>query len=78
MKNILITGAGSFVGSSVQRHLEQFPNKYKVKSVSTKNGEWIELDFSSFYTVYHVAGLAHSDIGKVTDEIKAEYYAVNT
>ena len=77
MKNILITGAGSFVGATVQRHLETFPDKYKVTVVGTKNGEWKELDFSQFNVVYHVAGLAHSDVGKVSEETKKLYYAVN-
>lgn len=78
MKKILITGAGSFVGTSVQRHLERWPEKHKVTAVGTKNGEWKELHFSQFDVVYHVAGLAHSDVGKVTEEIKKKYYAVNT
>ena len=77
MKRILITGAGSFVGMSVQRHLETFPDKYSVTVVDTKNDEWKELDFSKFDAVYHVAGLAHSDVGKVTEELKKKYYAVN-
>lgn len=78
MKKILITGAGSFVGTAVQRHLEKWPEQYNVKAVGTKDGEWKEMRFSSFDTVYHVAGLAHSDVGNVTDEVKAKYYAVNT
>lgn len=78
MKRILITGAGSFVGTSVQRYFEKFPDKYEVQSVGTKNGEWKEIDFSVFDSIYHVAGLAHSDVGNVTDEVKAKYYAVNT
>ena len=77
LKNILITGTGSFVGTTVQRHLETFPDKYKVTAVGTKNGEWKELDFSQFNVVYHVAGLAHSDVGKVSEETKKLYYAVN-
>ena len=77
MKNILITGAGSFVGTSVQKHLEKWPEKYSVSAVGTKDGEWKEMDFSSFDTVYHVAGLAHSDVGNVTDEIIKKYYTVN-
>lgn len=77
MKKILITGADSFVGTSVQKHLEKWSNKYSVTAVGTKDGEWKEMDFSSFDTVYHVAGLAHSDVGNVTDEIKKKYYAVN-
>lgn len=77
-KRILITGAGSFVGTSVQKYLQRWPEKYDVVTVGTKNGEWKELDFSIFDSVYHVAGLAHSDVGNVTDEIKRKYYAVNT
>lgn len=77
-KKILITGAGSFVGTSVQKYLQQWPEKYDVVTVGTRNGEWKELDFSMFDSVYHVAGLAHSDVGNVTDEIKRNYYAVNT
>lgn len=78
MKKILITGAGSFVGTSVQKHLEKWPDKYSVVAAGTKDGEWRELDFSLFDTVYHVAGIAHSDVGNVTEEIKKKYYAVNT
>lgn len=77
MRKILITGAGSFVGISVQRHLEKWPGKYRVEAVGTKNGEWKEIDFSLFDTVYHVAGLAHSDVGNVSEETKKKYYAVN-
>ena len=65
------------MGTSVQQHLEHWPEKYKVTAVGTKNGEWKELDFSQFDVVYHVAGLAHSDVGKVTEETKKKYYAVN-
>lgn len=78
MKKILITGAGSFVGMAVQKHLKSFADRYEVQTAGTRAGEWKDLDFSSFDTVYHVAGLAHSDVGNVTEEIKAKYYAINT
>lgn len=78
MKRVLITGAGSFVGTSVQKHLEKYTDKYEVQAVGTKNGEWKDMDFSKFDAVYHVAGLAHSDVGNVTEEVKAKYYAINT
>ena len=77
LKKLLITGVGSFVGTSVQRHLEKCPDKYSVTTVDTQNSAWKEMDFSGFDTVYHVAGIAHSDVGKVTDEIIRNYYAVN-
>ncbi|WP_304684375.1 NAD-dependent epimerase/dehydratase family protein [Ileibacterium valens] len=78
MKNILITGANSYIGVSVQRYLENYSDDYNVKTVGTKNGEWEEVSFSSFDVVYHVAGIAHSDVGKVSEELKSKYYAINT
>lgn len=39
MKNILITGEGSFIGISVQRYLDLFPDKYCVMTIGTKNEE---------------------------------------
>ena len=42
------------------------------------DGSWRNKDFSSYDIVYHVAGLAHADVGKVSDEVKAKYYAINT
>lgn len=76
MKNVLITGANSFVGTAVKRQLESFPDKYAVTAVGMKNGEWRNLTFSAFDSVYHVAGLAHSDAGKVSEENKERYYAL--
>ena len=77
MKRILVTGAGSFIGSSVQRYLENWPEKYHIATVDMKSEKWKEFDFSAFDVVYHVAGLAHSDVGKASEEMKALYYAVN-
>ncbi len=78
VKNVLITGADSFVGAYVQSYLERWPKKYRVQTVGTVNGEWKEQNMSAFDTVFHVAGLAHSDTGRVTEEIRKKYYAVNT
>ena len=32
----------------------------------------------SYDVVFHVAGLAHSDVGKVSEDVKKKYYAINT
>ena len=56
MKNVLITGANSFVGTAVKQYLDSFPDKYTVTAVGMKNGEWRDLLFSAFDSVYHVAG----------------------
>lgn len=77
MKKILITGASSYVGTYVKQYLEQFPDKYEVTAISVRNDEWKINDFSNYDAVYHVAGLAHSDVGNVSEETKKTYYAVN-
>ena len=77
MKRILITGVNSFVGNAVKKHLENSPEHYAVTAMSLRGDSWRERDLSSFDCVYHVAGLAHSDTGRLTEEEKARYYAVN-
>lgn len=78
MRYVLITGRGSYVGASVQKHLEEYSDAFSVSSIGTVNGEWEKEDFSRFNVVFHVAGIAHADVGKVTDEVKAKYYSINT
>lgn len=42
------------------------------------DGGWKEIDFSEYNIVYHVAGIAHADVGNVDEATKAKYYAINT
>jgi len=78
MKKVLITGASSYVGTHVRQHLEKYPDRYNVDSISVRDDKWRTEDFSIYDSIYHCAGLAHSDVGNVSDEVKAKYYAVNT
>ncbi len=78
MKQILITGAGSYIGTSVETYLKQWPEKYSVKTIDMVDGTWRNEDFSSYDVVYHVAGIAHADTGHVSEERKAFYYKINT
>ncbi len=79
MKNILITGAGSYIGTSLEKYLNgRFPGAYTVDTVDMIDGSWREKDFSGYDSVFHVAGIAHSDNGKITEEKSKLYYAVNT
>lgn len=77
MKKILITGAGSYIGTTFENYIKNYDG-YTVDTVDMIDGSWREKDFSSYDAVFHVAGLAHSDVGNVTDEVKEKYYAVNT
>ena len=74
MKRILITGANSYIGTSFEKWVAQWPEDYQVETVGTRNGEWKELDFSPYDVVFHVAGIAHQDAKADQEEL---YYKVN-
>lgn len=78
MKRILITGAGSYIGTSVDLYLAQWPERYRVDTVDMVDSSWREKSFTGYDVVFHVAGIAHSDTGNVSEERKTLYYRVNT
>ena len=79
MKKILITGANSYIGTSFEKYAyEHYSDQLATDTVDMIDGSWREKDFSEYDAVFHVAGIAHADVGNVTDEIKAKYYAINT
>ena len=79
MKKVLITGANSYIGVSFENYVkEHYSSELSIDTVDMIDGSWRNKDFSSYDIVYHVAGLAHADVGKVSDEVKAKYYAINT
>lgn len=61
MKRVLITGAGSYIGTSVEDWLNRTPGEFTVDTVSTMNEEWKTADFSAYDVVFHVAGFVHVD-----------------
>lgn len=77
-KKILITGSGSYVGTSVEAWLRQWPEYYQIETLDMRTQIWRTHDFSAYDVVYHVAGIAHADVGQVTEEEKKQYYRVNT
>ena len=78
MKKILITGANSYIGKSFESYVKQYSGEYLVDTIDMIDGSWREKDFSSYDVVYHVAGIAHSDKGKISIERQKLYYSVNT
>lgn len=77
-KKVLITGAGSYIGESFKKYAEEHYSALDIETLDMLDPDWKEKDFSEFDIVYHVAGLAHADVGSVDDDTKAKYYAVNT
>ncbi len=77
MKKILITGANSYIGTFFENHVKQWPDRYWVETQDMVDGSWRERSFAGFDAVFHVAGIAHSDSGPITEKMKALYYRVN-
>ena len=79
MKKILITGAGSYIGTSFENYLKEiFADEYLVDTVDMIDPSWREKSFAGYDAVYHVAGIAHSDSGKISPEKEKLYRSVNT
>lgn len=79
MKKVLITGANSYIGVSFENYVrEHYGSELSIETVDMIDDSWKEKDFSSYNVVFHVVGIAHADVGNVSDEVKAKYYAINT
>ncbi|MEK4107357.1 NAD-dependent epimerase/dehydratase family protein [Paenibacillus sp. FSL R10-2791] len=60
MRRILITGKGSYIGTSFIEWVQNyFHEDYEVDEVSVRNENWESYDFSKYEVVLHVAGIAH-------------------
>ena len=74
MKRVLITGAGSYIGTKVENWLKQYPEEFQVDAVDTIDGHWKKADFSKYDVVYNVAGIAHVKAAAGEGPL---YYAIN-
>lgn len=75
MKNILITGANSYVGINVENWLKRTPEDFHVETVDTVDNNWKKADFTQYDVVFHVAGIAHVD---AKPSMESLYRKVNT
>lgn len=78
MKKVLITGANSYIGMSFENWITANSIEITTDTQDMIGDAWKNADFSQYDSIFHVAGIAHADVGKVTEEQKALYYKVNT
>lgn len=78
MKKVLIAGAGSYIGTNFENWIKNQTDSIVTETIDMKGNSWRDRDFSGYDAVFHVAGIAHADVGKVTEDQKALYYSVNT
>ena len=79
MKKVLITGANSYIGTNFEKYVaDHYPSDLVTDTIDMIGGSWRQTDFSGYDIVFHVAGIAHSDVGKADEATIMKYYAINT
>lgn len=77
-KKVLVTGTNSYIGESFKAYSKKCYPMLKIDDIDMIDGSWRKKDFSPYDIVYHVAGIAHADVGNVSEETKEKYYKINT
>lgn len=72
MKRILITGEGSYIGTSFENWVSQWPEKYQVDTIDMRGNEWKDKPFSTYDVIYHIAAIVH-----VKENDTEKYFSVN-
>lgn len=79
MKKVLITGANSYIGTSFEKYVaKKYADELTTDTVDMIDGSWRDKSFIGYEVVFHVAGIAHADVGRVDEATKERYYAINT
>lgn len=61
MKQILITGANSYIGTSFEKWLEASEGDYQVDTLDMIDPKWRQFDFSPYDAIFHVAAIVHKN-----------------
>ena len=79
MKKILITGANSYIGCSFRQYaMQHYAADFSIDTMDVRDDAWRQKDFKGYDCILHVAGIAHADVGRVSEKEKEAYYQVNT
>lgn len=72
MKKILITGVNSYIGTSFEQWVSQYPDKYSIDFISIRDDHWKGKSFSGYDVIFHTAAIVH-----VKENDKEQYFKVN-
>ncbi|WP_019377588.1 NAD-dependent epimerase/dehydratase family protein [Virgibacillus halodenitrificans] len=72
MKKVLVTGNNSYIGTSFERWVSQYPDKYLIETISLRDDGWKEHSFKDYDIVFHTAAIVH-----VKENNTAQYFKVN-
>lgn len=61
MKQILITGANSYIGTSFEKWLEASEGDYQINTLDMIDPKWRQFDFSPYDAIFHVAAIVHKN-----------------
>lgn len=78
MKRVLIIGSHSYLGTALASYLSQWPEEYRVESLSVRDGAWKDVSFQGYDAVYHTAALVHQERSKSDPALKDTYLQINT
>lgn len=73
MIKILITGKDSYIGTSFEKWMSQWPDKYAISTIDVRDDSWKTHDFSNYDVILHLAAIVH-----VREKRKDVYFKVNT
>lgn len=78
MKKVLITGANSYIGTSFEKWVKENCGEISIDTQDMRGDAWKSHSFHGYDAVFHVAGIAHANVEKVSKEQKQMYYKVNS
>lgn len=76
MKNILIIGANSYIGTCFRSYI-QHESGYSVQSISVRDDAWKKQSFVGVDVIYHCAAIVHEPGSKNDPAQEARYHRVN-
>lgn len=73
-KKVLITGKNSYIGSAFREYCATYHADFIIDELDTCDAAWKNFDFSTYESVFHVAGIAHNSADPKLEDL---YYQVN-